>query len=476
MVEGLPHKQSKMTMVSAAPNTIELKPQPGPQTAFLTTEADICLYGGQAGGGKSFALLLDQLRWTSVKGYAGVIFRRTSPELEGSGSIWEEASGIFPAFGATMRSASPKLARFPNGSLIEFRHLQLEKDKLAHQSKQYAVIGFDEITHFTESQFWYILSRNRSTSGVKPYVRGTCNPSAESWVRQFIDWWIDPETGLAIPERSGVIRWMVRDSEDDRVHWADRKEGLPVIRGKQPLSVTFINSTLEDNPALLEKDPDYADRLQNLPRKDRERLAGGNWNIRDDVDAEWPAEYFQGVRESERPGPDERQFTIITLDPSLGRTDKSDYSCFCILDVDREGVMHVTTDISRRDISQIVADGLELYRIYQPLALAIERNGFAALRELFEVSAGTTTLSLASVWQSANKLARIRIGVGTALQQRRLRFVESPGTTILLGQLQEFPLATHDDGPDALEMAIRVVQSVLAGEHIENNQPARAMA
>ena len=107
-----------------------------------------------------------------------------------------------------------------------------------------------------------MLSRNRTDSGIKPYVRATCNPDADSWVADFISWWIDQETGYPIPERSGVIRWMVRINE--AVTWFDSREEAVQgaiengVKQKQaetmPKSVTFISSTLHDNKILMKND------------------------------------------------------------------------------------------------------------------------------------------------------------------------------------------------------------------------------
>src|SRR5205809_978024 len=69
-----------------------------------------------------------------------------------------------------------------------------------------------------------MVSRNRSTCGVRPYIRATCNPDADSWVADFLAWWIDPESGLPIPERAGVVRYYIRVAE--RIVWADRPEEL----------------------------------------------------------------------------------------------------------------------------------------------------------------------------------------------------------------------------------------------------------
>jgi predicted phage terminase large subunit-like protein len=151
------------------------------------------------------------------------------------------------------------------------------------------LICFDELTHFTAHQFFYMVSRNRSTCGVRPYIRATCNPDADSWVANFLAWWIDPESGFPIPERAGVLRYFIRVSE--KIVWADRPDDLmqylprledlpPGVDPPSPISVTFIPATVFDNPALMRVNPEYFSWLLSLPLLERERLLGGNWKIR----------------------------------------------------------------------------------------------------------------------------------------------------------------------------------------------------
>lgn len=259
-----------------------LRAQPGPQQALLSSAVDIAVYGGAAGGGKSFALLLEASRLATVPNSHGVIFRRNSTQLMGAGSIWEEACAIFSRIPGAKSRQSPQLEwRFPNGSILEFRHMQYESDRIAYQGKQYAFVGFDEATHFTEAQVWYLVSRMRSTSGLRPVMRLTCNPDPDSFIRKLIDWYIDKDTGLAIHERAGATRWMIRDG--DQLHWGNSRRELREAHPhlvQQALSFTFIPSMLSDNPALVKADPDYAARLQLMPRVERERLLGANWNVR----------------------------------------------------------------------------------------------------------------------------------------------------------------------------------------------------
>lgn len=254
-----------------------IEPQPGPQTAFLESSADIVFYGGSAGGGKTYALLLEPLYDIQNKDFGAVIFRRTTKQVTSEGGLWDTAIDVYSPLGARPNQNDLTL-RFPWGSKVTFAHMEHEKNRLDWQGSQIPLIGFDEITHFTWKQFVYMLSRNRSASGAKSRIRGTCNPDPDSWVRRFIDWWID-ENGFAIPSRSGVIRYFVIEGDD--VIWADTTEELIAAnKTRRPKSFTFIRSSIEDNKILLEKDPDYLANLQALTRVERAQLMDGNWDIR----------------------------------------------------------------------------------------------------------------------------------------------------------------------------------------------------
>ena len=168
---------------------------------------------------------------------------------------------------------------------VTFAHIERDEELEKWQGSQICEIGFDELTHFSENTFFFMLSRNRSACGVKPFVRATCNPDSDSWVAKFIEWWIDQDTGYPIPERSGAIRWMIR--RDETIYWADRKEELweqfnleTDEEKSEPKSVTFIMSSVYDNKELLKVDPGYLANLKALSLIQRERLLKGNWKIR----------------------------------------------------------------------------------------------------------------------------------------------------------------------------------------------------
>ncbi len=258
-----------------------IRPQKGPQEKFLATSADIAIYGGAAGGGKTYALLMEPLRYIFTKGYRAVIFRKNYTQITASGGLWDESLDMYSDIVGAIPLKTPKFQwSFQKKGNIFFDYLWREEDVFNWQGSQITFIGFDELTHFSKRQFFYMLSRNRSTCGVKPYIRATCNPDADSWVADFISWWIDPKSGYPISERSGKIRYMAR--VEDEIIWADSYRELEEkgIERSKVKSVTFIASTLNDNKILMKKDPSYRANLEALPLVEKERLLHGNWKIK----------------------------------------------------------------------------------------------------------------------------------------------------------------------------------------------------
>lgn len=272
-----------------------IRPQPGFQETALSTSADIAIMGGAAGAGKTFTLLLESIRNANNSKFRGTIFRRTTPQIKNGGGLWDTSQNLYPILNAKQKESLLEW-EFPSGAKIKFAHLEYEKNKLDWQGAQIPFIGFDELTHFTESQFFYMLSRNRSDSGVRPYVRATCNPDPDSWVAKFIDWWIDVESGFPIPERAGKIRYFTRDG--DVYVWGDSVDEVyqqcPHIFQNEELiasgvdikdlikSVTFIPGNIYANKILIAKDPAYLGNLLSLRDEEKAQLLEGNWKIRID--------------------------------------------------------------------------------------------------------------------------------------------------------------------------------------------------
>ena len=148
-----------------------ITPQPGPQTTFAECSADVVFFGGSAGGGKSFAILLEPLYHIDNPDFGAVIFRRTTKQITNEGGLWDTSRFLYSKI-AGVDSIDYKLShQFPAGAKITFAHMEYEKNRYDWQGSQIPLIMFDELTHFTWKQFNYMLSRNRSTCGVPSRVR-----------------------------------------------------------------------------------------------------------------------------------------------------------------------------------------------------------------------------------------------------------------------------------------------------------------
>jgi hypothetical protein len=241
--------------------------------------------------GKSYALLLELARLINVDNATAVIFRRTRPELLAGGGLWDTAVEIYNPL-AEINNTKLELV-FPSKCKIKFSHMQLEKDVYAHQGSQYGFLGFDEVQHFSWSQFRYMLSRNRTMADLFPYVRCTCNPEAGIWLRDFIDWWIGGD-GFPLEDRDGVLRYMyMNGSKVKDIVWGDTKqevitkldgvlEEIALKFGVEAdsliKSVTFIAGSLEDNKKLLQSNPEYISNLLAQDEAEQAKLLYGNWN------------------------------------------------------------------------------------------------------------------------------------------------------------------------------------------------------
>src|SRR5580658_4682828 len=202
-------------------NAISIVPQPK-QAEFLASPADICIFGGAAGGGKSHAVLLEPLRHLKNGKFGAVIFRRTLSQVKNEGGLWDASMRLYPQLGGIPKIQSLSWT-FQSGMSVSFGNLEYDYSVLDYSGSEIPLVIFDELQLFTGKQFWFMLSRNRSLSGVPGYIRATCNPQSNGWLRELIDWWID-ERGFPIVERAGVLRWFIRQNES--IIWANTKEEL----------------------------------------------------------------------------------------------------------------------------------------------------------------------------------------------------------------------------------------------------------
>lgn len=237
-----------------APSTKEVvedkiifKPNEGPQTDFLAAPETDVLYGGAAGGGKSYAMLVDPLRFAHRAAHRALILRRSMPELR---ELIDKSRELYPrAFPGCRFREVEKIWTFPSGAKLEFGFLERDADVYRYQGQAYSWIGFDEITHLSTEFSWnYLASRLRTTDPeITPYMRCTANPggAGATWVKKR---YVNPSE----PNESFV--------------------------GADGLTRRFIPARLEDNP-YLSKDGRYEQMLKALPDVQRRQLLEGNWDI-----------------------------------------------------------------------------------------------------------------------------------------------------------------------------------------------------
>lgn len=222
------------------------------QQKFINSEAFETLFGGAAGGGKSYGQLVDALLYAlEYKKSKQIIFRSTFADLEKS--LIRVSLEIYPLSIADYNS-SKHTWKFSNGSIIDFGYIQYEKDVYQYQSAEYDVIRFDELTHFTEFMYTYMISRCRGANPYPKRIKSSTNPGGvgHTWVKErFID-----------------------IGEPNTVHACKLETGQEVTR-------IFIPSLVTDNKFMLDYDPDYIKRLDALPEKERKALKYGDWDIYD---------------------------------------------------------------------------------------------------------------------------------------------------------------------------------------------------
>ena len=390
------------------------------------------------------------------------MFRRTYPQIAAPGGLWDAAMKIYPLLGAVPKQTTMEWV-FPSGANIRFAHMQHETDKLNWQGSELPLLCFDELCQFTEGQFWYLLSRNRSTCGVRPYVRATCNPDADSWVARFIAWWIG-EDGYAIPERSGVIRWMVRAG--DEIIWADTRAELAASHPDiPPTSVTFILSTLYDNKILMDKDPGYLARLKSLPLLERERLLGdrergGNWKIRPTAGRVFNRAWFEIVDAlpADAGGIDIRFWDFAATAKQTAKSDPDFTAGVRIYQPSPAGPWYVT-DCVAEQLGPADVDRLFRNTLLQDARAAKDRRvhhmvrwetepGSAGKRETARLVASCAGHDAAGVVSTGDKLTRAR-PLAVQAEAGNIKLLAGDWNERWLAHMHAIPDAAHDDVMDA---------------------------
>lgn len=384
--------------------------------------------------------------------------------MRNEGGLWDEAVSLYSPLGVHLKSGSLECI-FRSGMRVQFAHLEHDKNVYDWQGSQIPLILFDEVTHFSEHQFWYMVSRNRSMTGVPGYIRGTCNADADSWVRKIIDWWIDRDTGYPIPSRSGVLRWFIR--VNDEFHWASSKEELFQKFGPEclPKSLTFVPAKLEDNPILMEKDPSYKANLDALPLVERMRLKEGNWNTRAASGMFFKKEWFEIVKAVPAAVKSVRYWDRASTAPTQKNADP-DYTVGLKVMRDAQGIFYIvdmvrfqesTHKVETAILNTAKQDGLSTspwLEVDPGQAGVFEKNYYVKLLAGFDVRFNRP---------SVNKEERAKIPSAQA-EPGNIKILAAHWNEAFLTELQAFPEAKHDDTVDALSGAIAALTQTGVGD------------
>lgn len=246
------------------------------QADFMARPEYEALYGGAAGGGKSDALVIEALRQVHIPHYKALILRKTYPQLA---ELIDKTLNYYPrAFPNAKYNGSTHTWTFPSGAKIIFGAMQHTKDRVKYQGQAYDFIAFDELTHFNFDEYSYLFSRNRPNgAGTRCYIRATANPGGvgHGWVKERFITAAPPMTPIG-----EEISWRTPDGKEE----------------KRTQYRIFIPAYVYDNPALLNNDPMYVQRLASMPEAERNALLYGDWDsFSGQVFTEWrndSAHYF----------------------------------------------------------------------------------------------------------------------------------------------------------------------------------------
>lgn len=256
LVEQLAPTKAKMRFV----------PLPGPQTEAYLSLADVLLYGGQAGGGKSYLLM----GLASQEHTRSIIFRRESSQTDGL----EEAGKAIIADSAKYNGTDLAWT-WIEGRTLKLAGMKEPGDWNKHAGRERDLIGYDEAGEFVREQVSSLLAWNRGPDGQRCRVVLASNPPRSSdgyWMTEWFAPWLD----LQFPNKAvpGELRWAVLI--DGSPQWVDGPD-MVEINGElqQPLSFTFIPAALKDNP--YRDTPEYRAKLNSLPEPLRSQLLYGDF-------------------------------------------------------------------------------------------------------------------------------------------------------------------------------------------------------
>lgn len=481
----------------------EFGPQAGPQTEFCATPADITVVGGAAYVGKTWVEVYFPLRYVAVRGYTAAIYRQLQADITHPGGLWDEAAKLYPHLGGDPNKKE-WVWRFPSGAVVKFGHAT---DDERVKGAQISTLLFDELTHFERDFFWSCVTRNRSTAaGVPAQVLATTNPDADSWVAEFLAWWIDqratlraapedvaagraqrvgqeienPGYGLPLPSRAGKVRYLVRI--EGKEHWFARRPGAAELRTlhrraseRWVKSVRFIPGRLEDNQIGLRINPNYEGTLAAADPVTSARLLGGNWKVRRTKGSMFKTSWFEDAEAAPR-------MVKVCRGWDLAATEGAgDWTAGVLIGQDERGywwvldVVHVRKNAG--DVELLVRATAEEDRAtYGEVAQAFawERAG-AGKAQAYRYTQLLEGWNVVGEPESGPVAVRAAAWSAQAAQ-RRVKLIAAPWTRGYVSELEAFPDGQHDDQVAATLAAFRFLTGGLGPEPLSADQVARSFA
>jgi predicted phage terminase large subunit-like protein len=421
----------------------EWRPLPG-QAKLLRSNAFEVLFGGAAGPGKTDALIVCPLRWVDNPAFRGIIFRRTFPELEKA--VIDRTQILYrAAVPGAKYNDQKKVWRFPSGAMIYFGHCEHENDIHAIQGAAFSYIGFDELTHFTEKQYTYLVnSRARSAAGLPIRIRSATNPGGpgHEWVMRRWGPWLDPESE-------------VKAEQGEKLYYLNSPDGEHYCSPDTPgaLSRQFIPGRLSENIYLAGKG--YEQQLMGLDAVTRAQLLEGNWLVKKASGNYFKRGYFDIVDSA----PVDvvarvRRWDLAATEPEKGRDpdwtvglrlSRTSDGLFYVEDVTRFRESPHKVEVALRATAQL--DG-------QRCAIQIPQDpGQAGKAQIAYLTKSLVGFNVRSEPESGDKVTRAQ-PVSAQSEARNIRLVRGPWNEAFIQELEQFPDPhVHDDQVDAFSGA-----------------------
>lgn len=420
--------------------------------AFHESPAFELLYGGAAGGGKTWSLLAEGARQSPNPHYNGILFRRTSPQLKQADGPIFKSREMYSGFGSYGESG--KVWSFDAGGKFYFGHMAERYDYLTYDGSAFAYIAFDELAHFYEDQYRYMFSRARvpSDSGLRTYVRAATNPPGrnhpgKAWIKKRWAPWLDKSHPN--PAAQGEIRWYaIIDGVETEV-----AEGT-----KNAWSRSFIQAFYTDNPSL---DKTYERNLDSLPIADRKRLKMGIWDIDDQEGAVFDKRWFR-VEPHMPQGEGMVRFWDFAATEKKSSGDDPDFTATTLM-FQRDGLTYFQTMRDRLTPAGVKLWMRELMEREPGVRVGWEQEGGSSgvfVRDDLMELCRRMGRSGRAFKPQGDKVQRASLWSPFA-EQGKIILVSNHHTPIeaIIDELHNFPNGPHDDMIDSMSGAWRMTAS-----------------